>query len=197
MIDVVAGDYYVTDLASTNGTYVDGEELTAGTPCKLAMGAEVIFGARRQRGRESGGGSVGGGRAQKGSGALRHGCRCAHAVPPVGASSGAPTAEAAAAGTAGRMRRRARTAPRRAVGLQSRRAALPGRAARRGAGAQASPPRAPVSTATESGLGPARNMRTPVLTTLRLRCRPWVRPSHAGDEFLCKFVFEEIKDDEL
>jgi len=45
MIDVVAGDYYVTDLASTNGTYVDGEELTAGTPCKLALGAEVIFGA--------------------------------------------------------------------------------------------------------------------------------------------------------
>jgi hypothetical protein len=54
MIDVVAGDYYVTDLASTNGTYVDGEELTAGTPCKLALGAEVIFGAcspaRQERG---------------------------------------------------------------------------------------------------------------------------------------------------
>ncbi len=45
MIDVVAGTYYVTDLASTNGTFVDGEELTAGTPAKLVAGAEVVFGA--------------------------------------------------------------------------------------------------------------------------------------------------------
>ena len=44
MIDNVGGTYYVTDLASTNGTFVDGEELTAGTPTKLASGAEVVFG---------------------------------------------------------------------------------------------------------------------------------------------------------
>jgi len=44
MIDLVAGSYYVTDLASTNGTFLDGEELTAGTPCKLPQGAEVVFG---------------------------------------------------------------------------------------------------------------------------------------------------------
>lgn len=44
MVDCVGGAYYVTDLASTNGTFVDGEELAPGTPTRLAGGSEVVFG---------------------------------------------------------------------------------------------------------------------------------------------------------
>jgi len=44
MIDSAAGAFYLTDLSSTNGTFLDGEELTAGTPAKLAPGMEIVFG---------------------------------------------------------------------------------------------------------------------------------------------------------
>ena len=71
MIDCVDGDYYLTDLSSTNGTFIDGprpapgaccgraavrrltppargpcagEELAPGKPAKLERGAEVVFG---------------------------------------------------------------------------------------------------------------------------------------------------------
>jgi hypothetical protein len=66
MIDLVAGQYYVTDLASTNGcaarrhppslalllsllpsTFLDGEELVAGTPAPLLAGSELVIGAPR------------------------------------------------------------------------------------------------------------------------------------------------------
>ena len=45
MFDCVAGEYYVTDLASTNGTFLDGEELAAGAPVKLEAGCELVLGA--------------------------------------------------------------------------------------------------------------------------------------------------------
>ena len=38
------GSLYVTDLSSTNGTFVDGVELAPGQPVRLSAGAEVIFG---------------------------------------------------------------------------------------------------------------------------------------------------------
>jgi pSer/pThr/pTyr-binding forkhead associated (FHA) protein len=44
MIDVVDGKVMVTDLTSTNGTFIDGEELLPGVPTQLLVGGEVIFG---------------------------------------------------------------------------------------------------------------------------------------------------------
>ena len=44
MIDVVDGKVMVTDLTSTNGTFIDGEELLPGVPTRLLVGGEVIFG---------------------------------------------------------------------------------------------------------------------------------------------------------
>ena len=44
MIDLVDGKVMVTDLTSTNGTFIDGEELLPGVPTQLVVGGEVIFG---------------------------------------------------------------------------------------------------------------------------------------------------------
>lgn len=44
MIDLVNGKVMVTDLTSTNGTFIDGEELLPGVPTQLMVGGEVIFG---------------------------------------------------------------------------------------------------------------------------------------------------------
>lgn len=44
MIDLVDGKVMVTDLTSTNGTFIDGEELLPGVPTQLLVGGEVIFG---------------------------------------------------------------------------------------------------------------------------------------------------------
>jgi pSer/pThr/pTyr-binding forkhead associated (FHA) protein len=44
MIDLVDGKVRVTDLTSTNGTFIDGEELLPGVPTQLVVGGEVIFG---------------------------------------------------------------------------------------------------------------------------------------------------------
>lgn len=45
MVDLTPdGKVMVTDLTSTNGTYIDGEELLPGIPQELTEGGEVIFG---------------------------------------------------------------------------------------------------------------------------------------------------------
>ena len=44
MIDLLDGKVMVTDLTSTNGTFIDGEELLPGVPTQLVVGGEVIFG---------------------------------------------------------------------------------------------------------------------------------------------------------
>ena len=45
MVDLTPdGKVMVTDLTSTNGTYIDGEELLPGNPQELTEGGEVIFG---------------------------------------------------------------------------------------------------------------------------------------------------------
>lgn len=44
MIEVTDAKVMVTDLSSTNGTFIDGEELQAGIACELEEGGEVIFG---------------------------------------------------------------------------------------------------------------------------------------------------------
>lgn len=44
MIDCVDGQYFVTDLSSTNGTYIDGTELSPGKPALLESGSELIVG---------------------------------------------------------------------------------------------------------------------------------------------------------
>ena len=44
MIEVTDAKVTVTDLSSTNGTFIDGEELLPGVPTQLVVGGEVIFG---------------------------------------------------------------------------------------------------------------------------------------------------------
>jgi|TARA_B110000967_G_scaffold101583_1_gene104284 hypothetical protein len=44
MIETTESKVMVTDLSSTNGTFIDGEELTPGTAYPLLEGGEVIFG---------------------------------------------------------------------------------------------------------------------------------------------------------
>lgn len=44
MIEVTDAKVMVTDLSSTNGTFIDGEELQAGIAYDLEEGGEVIFG---------------------------------------------------------------------------------------------------------------------------------------------------------
>lgn len=44
MIEVAPDKVMVTDLSSTNGTFIEGEELKAGLAYELAEGGEVIFG---------------------------------------------------------------------------------------------------------------------------------------------------------
>lgn len=44
MLDAIDGKFYVTDLASTNGTWVDGVDLEPGKPTLLSAGSEVVFG---------------------------------------------------------------------------------------------------------------------------------------------------------
>ena len=44
MIEVTDAKVSVTDLSSTNGTFIDGEELQAGIAYELEEGEEVIFG---------------------------------------------------------------------------------------------------------------------------------------------------------
>ena len=44
MIEVTDAKVSVTDLSSTNGTFIDGEELQAGIAYELEEGGEVIFG---------------------------------------------------------------------------------------------------------------------------------------------------------
>ena len=44
MIEVAPDKVMVTDLSSTNGTFIEGEELQAGVAYELAVGGEVIFG---------------------------------------------------------------------------------------------------------------------------------------------------------
>ena len=43
-VATVSSAHVVTDLTSTNGTYIDGEELLPGIPQELTEGGEVIFG---------------------------------------------------------------------------------------------------------------------------------------------------------
>lgn len=43
-LEVDGGKLTVTDLESTNGTFIDEKELSARTPTPLALGSEVIFG---------------------------------------------------------------------------------------------------------------------------------------------------------
>mmetsp|Transcript_10056 Transcript_10056/g.11743 ORF Transcript_10056/g.11743 Transcript_10056/m.11743 type:complete len:170 (-) Transcript_10056:509-1018(-) len=40
----VNGLFYIMDLSSTNGTYVNGKQLTAAKPEKLPLGSEIVFG---------------------------------------------------------------------------------------------------------------------------------------------------------
>ena len=44
MIDHINGEYWLTDLSSTNGTFLDGEECLPGKPTRLTPGVEIIFG---------------------------------------------------------------------------------------------------------------------------------------------------------
>lgn len=44
MLEVSDAKVMVTDLSSTNGTFIEGEELQAGMAYELTEGAEVIFG---------------------------------------------------------------------------------------------------------------------------------------------------------
>ena len=44
MIEIADEKVIITDLSSTNGTFIDGEELAAGQPFELKPGGEVIFG---------------------------------------------------------------------------------------------------------------------------------------------------------
>lgn len=43
-LEVEGGKLTVTDLESTNGTFIDGTELKPSSPTPVALGAEVIFG---------------------------------------------------------------------------------------------------------------------------------------------------------
>jgi predicted component of type VI protein secretion system len=161
MIDVVAGAFYVTDLASTNGTYVDGEELTAGTPCKLVQGAEVIFGARTWRRR-----------ARRDTGR------------PVGASGGPrppqPLREGARSDAAGVRcaRGERRATQQRSMHALAQRASAYTHGSRRAASWRSAQIRNCVPSA-------------------RAAAPHACCPAAPGDEFLCKFVFEEISDAEL
>ncbi|KAK3235918.1 hypothetical protein CYMTET_53912 [Cymbomonas tetramitiformis] len=40
----VDSDFYIMDLGSTNGTYLNGRQLTPAKPEMLALGDEVVFG---------------------------------------------------------------------------------------------------------------------------------------------------------
>ena len=44
MLEVSEDAVRVVDLSSTNGTFIDGEELLPGVPTQLVVGGEVIFG---------------------------------------------------------------------------------------------------------------------------------------------------------
>jgi pSer/pThr/pTyr-binding forkhead associated (FHA) protein len=43
-LKVAGGQVTVTDLNSTNGTFIEEEEIEANTPNELPLGAEIIFG---------------------------------------------------------------------------------------------------------------------------------------------------------
>jgi pSer/pThr/pTyr-binding forkhead associated (FHA) protein len=42
---MVDDDFYIMDLSSTNGTFVNGKQLTPAKPEKIFIGSEVVFGA--------------------------------------------------------------------------------------------------------------------------------------------------------
>jgi predicted component of type VI protein secretion system len=44
MFDRTAGQYYIVDENSRNGTYINGESLTPGVPAEVWSGAYVSFG---------------------------------------------------------------------------------------------------------------------------------------------------------